>query len=153
MHKLTALAFALLMGSGTAFATDSAGKSAAEGKPYSDAAAQNEKPCGRATGQPSGQAGPTTSATAGNTASTTGVTHDDFDPLTLDMDKDGYVTQAEAQKMVDSGKMDFNAMDADKDGRISAAEGKSFSTAARQNNQPGQAGQAGKPGEKSPKSY
>ncbi len=148
MRELTGLAFALLMGSGAAFAADPAGKSAAEGKPYSDSAAENENP-----GQPSGQAGPSGRATAGETASTTGAPHDDFDPLTMDMDKDGYVSQAEAQKMVDSGKMDFNAMDADKDGRISAAEGKSFSTAARQNNQPGQAGQAGKPGEKSPKSY
>ncbi len=153
MNKLTAIAFALLMGSGAAFATDSAGKSAAEGKPLSDSAVENEKP-----GEASGQAGPSGDASTGAAASTTGAPHDDFDPLTMDMDKDGYISQAEAQKMVDSGKMDFNAMDADKDGRISAAEGKSFSAAAREGNQPGQpapgqAGQAGEPGETAPKGY
>ncbi|MDQ3197222.1 MAG: hypothetical protein M3Q32_12890 [Pseudomonadota bacterium] len=153
MNKLTAIAFALLMGSGAAFATDSAGKSAAEGKPLSDSAVENEKP-----GEASGQAGPSGDASTGVAASTTGAPHDDFDPLTLDMDKDGYVSQAEAQKMVDFREMDFNAMDADKDGRISAAEGKSFSAAAREGNQPGQpapgqAGQAGEPGETAPKGY
>ncbi len=133
MRKSVAIvAYALLMNSGAAVGTNAAGRSAAES---------------------SGQAVPSGGAAAVDTDSTTGMAHDGIDPLTLDMDKDGYVTQAEAQRMVDSGKMDFNAMDADRDGRISAAEGKSFSSAARQSNQPGQAGQAGAPGETTRKGY